>query len=152
MPDVEGLTLELAKETLDGKGFKKITILEDYSETVAQGRVIRSNIVAGDRVDVTTTIILTVSMGPKPTEPPATTLPPVTEAPEVTKSIIIALPSDMTAEYNLSIEFEEEMVVNVHLTPDTATYEFTLTGRGVGKYEIYIDGVLLRTETVNFDA
>ena len=152
MPDVEGLTLELAKETLDGKGFKKITILEDYSETVAQGRVIRSNIVAGDRVDVTTTIILTVSMGPKPTEPPATTLPPVTEAPEVTKSIIIALPSDMTAEYNLSIEFEEEMVVNVHLTPDTATYEFTLTGRGVGEYEIYIDGVLLRTETVNFDA
>ena len=111
-----------------------------------------SNIVGGDRVDVTTTIILTVSLGPKPTEPPATTVPPVTEAPEVTKTIIIALPTDMTEEYNLAIEFEEEMVVNVHLTPDTATYEFTLTGRGSGVFEIYIDGVLLRTETVNFDA
>ena len=152
MPDVVGLTLDQAQETLTGKGFSKITILEEHSETVAQGRVIRSNIVGGDRVDVTTTIILTVSLGPKPTEPPATTVPPVTEAPEVTKTIIIALPTDMTEEYNLAIEFEEEMVVNVHLTPDTATYEFTLTGRGSGVFEIYIDGVLLRTETVNFDA
>ena len=152
MPDVLGLTLEQAKQTLDDKGFTKITVQEEHSETVAQGRVIRSNIVGGDRVDVTTTIILTVSMGPKPTEPPATTQPPVTEPPEVTKNIIIALPTDMTEEYNLAIEFDGEMVVNVHLTPDTATYEFTLTGRGEGTFEIYIDGVLLRTEQVVFSA
>ena len=44
------------------------------------------------------------------------------------------------------------MVVNVKLTPDTATYEFTLTGTGTGAYSIYIDGELLRTETVDFNA
>ena len=150
MPNVIGLTESAARETLDDKGFKNISTQEEYSEDVAAGKVIRSNIVEGDRVDVTTRIILTLSKGPEPTEPPATTKP--TEAPEVTKSITIALPTDKTEEYNLAIEFDEEMVVNVDLSPDTATYEFTLTGRGTGEYAIYIDGVLLRTETVNFDA
>ncbi|MBE6951590.1 MAG: Stk1 family PASTA domain-containing Ser/Thr kinase [Ruminococcaceae bacterium] len=150
MPNVVGLTESQARETLEGKGFKKVSVQEEHSDSVAEGRVIRSNIVGGDRVDVTTTIILTISKGPKPTEPPATSKP--TEPPEVTKSITIALPSDRTEEYNLSIEFEEEMVVNVDLTPDTATYEFTLTGRGTGEYSIYIDGELLRTEKVDFGA
>jgi serine/threonine-protein kinase len=153
MPNVVGLTESQARETLDSKGFKKITVQEEYSETVASGKVIRSNIVGGDRVDVTTSIILTVSKGPEPTEPPATTAPPApTLPPEVTKSITIALPSDKTEDYNLSIEFEEEMVVNVDITPDTATYEFSLTGRGSGEYSIYIDGELLRTEKVDFGA
>ena len=151
MPNVVGLNENLARETLDGKGFKNISVQEEYSETVAAGKVIRSNIVAGDRVDVTTRIILTLSKGPEPTEPPATTAPP-TQPTEKTKSITIALPSDRTEEYNLAIEFEEEMVVNVDVTPDTATYEFTLTGTGSGEFAIYIDGELLRTETVNFDA
>ena len=150
MPNVVGLTESQARETLDSKGFRKITVQEEHSETVASGKVIRSNIVGGDRVDVTTSIILTISKGPEPTEPPATTAP--TQPPEVTKSITIALPSDKTEDYNLSIEFEEEMVVNVDVTPDTATYEFSLTGRGSGEYSIYIDGELLRTEKVDFGA
>ena len=150
MPNVIGLTESAARETLDAKGFRNISTQEEYSEDVAAGKVIRANIVEGDRVDVTTRIILTLSKGPEHTEPPATTKP--TEAPEVTKSITIALPTDRTEEYNLSVEFDEEIVVNVHLTPDTATYEFTLSGRGTGEYSIFIDGELLRTETVNFDA
>jgi beta-lactam-binding protein with PASTA domain len=150
MPNVIGLTESAARETLDAKGFRNISTQEEYSEDVAAGKVIRANIVEGDRVDVTTRIILTLSKGPEPTEPPATTKP--TEPAEVTKSITIALPTDRTEEYNLSIEFEEEIVVNVHLTPDTATYEFSLTGSGTGEYSIYIDGELLRTETVNFNA
>ena len=151
MPNVVGLNENLARETLDSKGFKNISVQEEYSETVAAGKVIRSNIVAGDRVDVTTRIILTLSKGPEPTEPPATTAPP-TQPAEVTKYITIALPSDRTEEYNLAIEFEEEMVVNVDITPDTATYEFSLTGTGSGEFSIYIDGELLRTETVDFHA
>jgi beta-lactam-binding protein with PASTA domain len=151
MPNVVGLNEDLARETLDGKGFKNVSVQEEYSDTVAAGKVIRSNIVAGDRVDVTTRIILTMSKGPEPTEPPATTAPP-TQPTEITKYITIALPSDRTEEYNLSIEFEEEMVVNVDITPDTATYEFSLTGTGSGEFAIYIDGELLRTEKVDFGA
>ena len=150
MPNVIGLSESSARETLDAKGFHNISTQEEYSETVAAGKVIRANIVEGDRVDVTTRIILTLSKGPEPTEPPATSKP--TEPKETSKSITIALPTDLTEEYNLSVEFDEEIVVNVHLTPDTATYEFTLTGTGTGEYSIYIDGELLRTETVNFDA
>ena len=156
MPNVIGLTESAARKTLDEKGFHNISTQEEYDENVAAGKVIRSNIVQGDRVDVSTTIILTISKGPKPTEPPVTeppvTEPPVTEPKEVTKSIVIALPTDMTEEYNLAIWFEDEMVVNVHLAPDATSYEFTLTGRGSGEFIIEIDGVVLRTEKVNFDA
>jgi serine/threonine-protein kinase len=155
MPNVVGLSKEDALETLDSKGFKKITVQEEHHETVAAGKVIRANIVEGDKVDVTTRIILTISLGPEPTEPPTTAPPVPTQPPvpqEVTKTITIALPSDRTEEYNLSIEFEEEMVVNVQIAPNTAIYEFTLTGTGSGEFSIYIDGELLRTEKVNFDA
>ena len=153
MPNVIGLTRDQAEATLEDKGFRKVTFQEEYHDSVAAGRVIRSNIVEGDRVDVSTSIILTLSLGPKPTEPPVTTVPSQpTEPPEVTKTIVIALPDNMTEEYNLAIEFEEEMVVNVDISPDTATYEFTLTGRGTGEFSIIIDGELLRTETVDFNA
>ena len=153
MPSVIGMTEAQARQELNKKNFKNIEVQEEYHDEIDAGKVCDVSIAAGVRVDVSTTIVLTVSKGPKPTEPPATTAPTKpTEAPEVTKSITIALPSDLTAEYNLSIVFEGEMVINVDLTPDTATYEFELTGSGSGEYSILIDGELLRTETVNFDA
>ena len=153
MPSVIGMTEAQARQELNKKNFKNIEVQEEYHDEIDAGKVCDVSIAAGVRVDVSTTIVLTVSKGPKPTEPPATTAPTKpTEAPEVTKSITIALPSDLTAEYNLSIVFEGEMVINVDLTPDTATYEFELTGSGSGEYSIFIDGELLRTETVNFDA
>ena len=150
MPNVIGLSEKDARETLNAKGFNSISTQEEYSETVAAGKVIRTNFVADDEVSVTSRIILTLSKGPEPTEPPATTQP--TEPPEITKSIVIALPTDRTEEYNLSIEFEEEMVVNIQIAPGTASYEFTLSGRGTGEFAIYIDGELLRTEKVDFGA
>ena len=153
MPDVLGKTEAEARQILNDKNFKNIEVQEEYNNKVEAGKVCDVSIAAGVRVDVSTTIVLTISKGPELTEPPATTQPTKpTEAPEVTKNIIIALPADMTEEYNLSIEFEEEMVVNIQISPDTATFEFSLTGRGTGEYAIYIDGELLRTETVNFDA
>ena len=156
MPDVLGKTEAEARQILNDKNFKNIEVQEEYNNKVEAGKVCDVSIAAGVRVDVSTTIVLTISKGPELTEPPATTQPTKptkpTEAPEVTKNIIIALPADMTEEYNLAIEFEEEMVVNIQISPDTATFEFSLTGRGTGEYAIYIDGELLRTETVNFDA
>ena len=153
MPSVIGMTEAQARQELNKKNFKNIEVQEEYHDEIDAGKVCDVSIAAGVRVDVSTTIVLTVSKGPKPTEPPATTAPPApTLPPEVTKSITIALPSDKTEDYNLSIEFEEEMVVNVDITPDTATYEFSLTGRGSGEYSIYIDGELLRTEKVDFGA
>ena len=156
MPDVLGKTEAEARQILNDKNFKNIEVQEEYNNKVEAGKVCDVSIGAGVRVDVSTTIVLTISKGPELTEPPATTQPTKptkpTEAPEVTKNIIIALPADMTEEYNLAIEFEEEMVVNIQISPETATFEFSLTGRGTGEYAIYIDGELLRTETVNFDA
>ncbi len=151
MPNVLGLPEADARETLDAKGFKNVTTQEEYSSDVAAGKVIRSNIVATDRVNVTTRIILTISKGPEPTEPPATSKPtePPTPA-DVTKTFSIELPTDRTEEYNLSIHFEDEMVVSTQIQPGTASYPVTLEGSGVGEIEIYINGELLRTEKVDF--
>ncbi len=151
MPNVLGLSEAEAKQTLDDKGFKNISVQEEYSETVAAGKVIRSNIVATDKVDVTTRIILTISKGPEPTQPPTTPKPTDPPKPvEVTKTFPIELPTDRTEEYTLTVEFEEEMVANVQIQPGTATYTVTLTGNGQGEIKIFINGELLRTEKVDF--
>ncbi len=146
MPNVLGLSEADALQTLDDKGFSVVSTQEEYHDTVAAGKVIRSNIMADDQVSVTTKIILTISKGPKPTEPPVTQPKPV----EVTKTFVVALPEDKTEEYNLAIHFEEEMVVNAQIQPGTTTYDVTLEGSGTGQIEIYIDGELLRTEQVDF--
>ncbi len=152
VPYVAGMTLDEAKALLDSKHFRNIRTEEEYNATVEAGRVIRANFETGVRVDVTTTIVLTISKGPEPTEPP-TTLPPETTQPVVTKTFTVALPTDQTEAYVLRIVYDEEVVVlDVTIQPNTATYSFQLTGRGSGECEIYINDVFWRTEKVDFGA
>ncbi len=148
MPNVVGLSEAEARETLDGKGFKTISTQEEYSSSVSAGKVIRSNIVAGDEVSVTTKIILTISKGPEPTDPPETSKP----IPQpTTKTFTVDLPTDMTEAYTLRITYEDEVVVlDVTIQPGTTTYSFQMTGTGTGECEIFINGEFLRTEKVDF--
>ena len=162
VPYVAGKTLDEAKALLNAKHFGTIRVEEEYHETLEAGKVIKANFEPGTRVDVTTTIVLTVSMGPEPTEPPTTappeiSVPPTTEPPEtkpeVTKTITIQLPPDQAEEYTLRVIFGgNTVVVDTLITPGTAAYTFQLTGRDSGVYEVYINDVLWRTEEVGFGA
>ncbi len=146
-----------AKARLEEMGFTKVNLEEEFHPTVAEGKVIRSNIPAGTKVDVTTSIILTVSKGPEPTQPPETkpTEPP-TEAttqptePQVTQKITIQLPGDKTEPYVIKVMFHGETVAESEVLPGTETYEVVVTGSGTGYLEIYIDGTYVRTEKVEF--
>ena len=152
VPIVAGQMLTDAKALLESKRFHNVRVEETYHETVEAGRVIRANFEPGTRVDVTTTIVLTVSMGPEPTEPP-TTQPPETTLPTVTKTIVLTLPTDQTDAYVLRVMFGGDVVVmDALIEPGTETYEFQLTGQGTGEYEIYINDEFLRTEKVDFGA
>lgn len=78
VPTVVGSTIEEAKEAL--KDFTNVTYTEEYSATVASGKVISiSGATEGEKIDVTTAIKIVVSKGPEPTEEQTTTQEPTEE-------------------------------------------------------------------------
>ena len=114
-------------------------------------------------VDVNETIVLIVSAGMPETEPPTTEPPteqvtePPTEKPTeadpevITMIFTFALPTDKTEEYLLSLKQNGVDVLEpTPITPDTTSIQVSLTGSGVGYYELYIDGAYYKTERVEF--
>jgi serine/threonine-protein kinase len=63
VPNVTGLTLQAAEDTLQADGFKVTVEAEEYSETVPQGSVIRQNPEAGETLKEGGTVRLVVSRG-----------------------------------------------------------------------------------------
>ena len=154
MPEVTEMTADAAKKKLDDLGFSNVDVLEEYSATVEAGYVIRANIKTGDKIKMDTAIVLTVSKGPEPTEPPTTQPTETTVPPEVTKNVTIALPADRTEAYTLTVMLGSGVtVVNERvIQPGTVSIEVSMTGSGEMTYEIYIDGEYVRSEKVNFSA
>jgi serine/threonine-protein kinase len=64
LPDVRGMAEEQAIAKLDAKGFGAV-VEQRFSDEVERGRVIRTDPVGGERVQPTTTIVVTVSLGPR---------------------------------------------------------------------------------------
>ena len=155
MPSITSAnTVDEAKKLLDDLGFKNVDTLEEYNKEIPEGKVIKTNIPAGTKIDVTTTIVLTISKGPEPTEPPTTQPPEPTQVPEVTKTVKVALPMDKTEPYKLTIMLSSGVTVldNYEIQPGTESISVNMTGSGVMDYEIYIDGEYLRSEKVDFSA
>jgi len=66
VPNVVGQTQSAAQSTLNGFGLVVGTITQAYSSTVASGRVISQNPVAGSTANVGAAVDLTISLGPNP--------------------------------------------------------------------------------------
>ncbi len=152
VPDLLNKTFEEAQRELNDLGFTKVT--ETREENSAEkGRVFRQSISSGVEIEVTTEIVLYVSDGPKETTAPPTTAP-TTAATEPTRTVevTIDLPTDKILPYKLTVIFEGKTIVNGKIiTPGTSEYEFELTGSGVGKYNVYIDGVEYLEKLVDFN-
>ncbi|WP_169983988.1 Stk1 family PASTA domain-containing Ser/Thr kinase [Microbispora sp. H10836] len=69
LPAVVGQTLDDAKQTLEGSGFK-VRVQERPSDVVPQGNVIDQSPQPGTKLNPGTTITLTVSSGPSQEQPP----------------------------------------------------------------------------------
>ena len=65
MPDVEGETLDEAREILKGYGIKHIQVSRNAHPSVPAGRVISQDPPPGTRVKVTRNVVLNVSQGPE---------------------------------------------------------------------------------------
>ncbi len=68
VPQLEGQTAEWAAQLLTSMNLISGSITEEHHDTVPAGCIIRQVIVAGEQVEVGTTIDYVVSLGPKPPE------------------------------------------------------------------------------------
>ena len=153
MPYVVGLNYATAKSELESYGFDNVDFVRKESDA-DKDEVIAQPYDRGEEIDVTTEIILTISKGPRPTEPPTErpTDPPTerptdppTEAPtepeEKTRKIGFHLPTDRTESYVLGISCNGSPVIeDVEIQPDQEEYTISLTGTGVQTYILYING------------
>ncbi len=156
MPNVVGMDAERALEWLEQLGFTEVKTAEVESQK-PKNEVITQSVPKNKLVDVTSEILLQVSLGPPETEPPygetESEAEKETEAP-VTASFAFALPEKNDV-FELSIyqvkgEDRVAIVEDEGIAPGTASYFLNLTGTGTQIYEVYIDGELYKTLPMEF--
>ena len=167
MPNVVGLTLESAQTVLNKNGFFNLDF-EPVDSNAPENEVVWQSVERNTRVDVTELITLHISKGPTepptepttepPTEPPTVpttqppTQPPQPSVPTVSrKTVTWTLPKREQA-YTLSVRDRAsgETVYIETVQPGKETTTLTLDGFGTQVYELYVDGVLAKEETVVF--
>ena len=161
MPDLVGMDYNAARQMLLDLGFSVVTY-ETKESDAPEDEVIEQPFEKDTKVDVTERIILTISEGPAPTEPPteAPTQKP-TEAPtekptepenkDITLVYTIQLPADRTEAYLLSIHQNgRELMEPTEIAAGTESIQVELSGSGVQYFELYINGTYYKTEKVEF--
>lgn len=68
VPNLAGMTVSQAQKALSDKGLTDGGSTEEYSNTVAEGKIISQNVKAGKKVDGGTSVSYVVSKGKKPAE------------------------------------------------------------------------------------
>ncbi len=163
VPNVVGQSLASAKEELNEAGFENIEVKYVDSDE-DQDEVLKQSIAWNTEIDVTTKIVLTVSNGPKETEPPTekptekpTEMPTEkpTEGPtdpvEVTKNVSISLP-EMEEVYVVSLYCNGSVVrEDQQILPGTPSISVSLTGTGMQRYDVYINGGFYKSVEVEFN-
>ena len=138
VPKVEGLPFKDALKLLNDFDFTNVDEEYVYSDK-PENEVIYQSVAQGTEIDVKTKIVLRVSQGPEPTEPPTE----VTEVPKVTKTVTIQLPVKEDA-YELGIYFEGKPVRETIIVPaGTGQITIDLSGNGFMTFVLYVDGVAL---------
>ena len=161
MPHLVGKDYNTARQILLDLGFNVVSY-ESEENDAPENQVIAQPFEKDTKVDVNEVIVLTISEGPAPTEPPTeppTEKPtePPTEKPtepenkDVTLVYTIQLPADRTEGYLLSIyQNGKEMMEPTEIEAGTESIMVELTGTGVQYFELYIDGSYYKTEKVEF--
>ena len=141
MPHVVGMDYEKAHDKLTDLGFTNIDFEREESDE-PKDTVIAQPIKKGTKIDVTTRIVLTVSKGPKETEP---------EQKEVTKDVSIDLPQERTEDYTVSIHCGGKVVIEDRpVTAGTISIQVTLSGKGTQHFDVYINDNYYKTVKVEF--
>ena len=135
---------------MDLNGFKNVTILKEESNEPA-GKIFYQSIPSGRSVNVTTPIVLRVSLGKNGT----VTLPP-DELPDpedyVYQVITVDLPPEKEEEYVLKV-YRDAVLLEERIIPvGTVRTEFRVSGKDVMNFVFMIDNEIYKTMEVDFSS
>lgn len=133
MEDLVNMTREQAEKVLQEQGFSKVQWVEELNMLPA-GTVIGQSIAPGKTVSLSETLRITCAAGAN------------------TMDCTFYLPF-RTETFFLSVFLNDRPVVlEQQMDPFCSTATFQLSGRGKQTCQLYIDGTLYQTLTVDFDA
>ncbi len=161
VPYVIGLSESQAKKTVEQQGLVWGSVSRADSDK-PEGTVIDQNPSYQTEVNKKTEVNVTVSNGKAPATPTptptqeATPTPPPTQQPatptpaQKTRYLTVSLPQDRQS-VQVMIKINGNVVYNE--TRDTApgSVDVRLIGSGTAQAEVYLDGVLSGTQTIQFD-
>ena len=178
MPKLVGLDYATAKKTLEDLGFESSNITYERKDSKAdKDEVISQPFEKGEKVDITSKIVLVISKGNKddktnneqskneaeddyyydsyvpdasPVQPPASD---TVVNKNKTKSATFNLPKDKTEQYLLGIYCNGKQVVeDTIISPDRTEIDVVLTGSGIQSYDLYINNQFYKTVKVDFNS
>jgi len=146
LPNVQGMALNLALDVLEKNGFTNV-LTEPVESSKQKDTVINQSHAAFIKYDVTTEIILQVSIGMSS----SSTEPPKIEFEDLpTKVITLTLPEDIAGEYTVTLKSGGEVLEERKIVSGTVSTQFEVSGEGIVKYEFWIAGNLYMKESVDF--
>ena len=160
MPKLVGMSYAAAKAELELMGFTGEISYVRKESNEPRDEVIDQPYAKGEMVDVTENIVLTISKGPKETEPPVQKPtekkeeedePEEEYKPQVTKTVTIDLPTDREEDYTLGLYLNGRAALETTVIyAGTPSVDVTLTGSGVVYYDLYINDSYYKTVKVEF--
>ena len=183
MPKLVGLDYATAKKALIELGFDSANISFERRESKAdKDEVIEQPYPKGEKVDITSNIVLVISKGGKTTGTGTTSEKPKQEQDDIpdyvpddyqpsgqypgqgssgsnttnenkTKKVTFTLPSDRSEKYLLGLyQNNMQVIEDTIVSPDMRSIDVVLTGYGVQTYDIYINNKFYKSEKVDFEA
>ena len=143
VPQVVGLDIVKASSLLNDKELKyEYEVVESDKP---KDQVLTQDIDKGEMVPVGTTIKLTISAGPKETQP--------TEPPVVSKTVLLKLPVDITVSYKIQVyKGGVPCVEEYEVTPGTTEVQVSLEGTGIQEFDFYVNGSYVDSFKVDFSS
>ena len=136
LPNVQGMTLNMALDILERNGFKNV-LTDPVESSKAKDTVVGQSHTPFTKLDVTTEIILQVSIGTsEPTTPPTE----IEFDPIYSQVVEVALPDDVLGDYTVTLRINGEIVETRKILAGTVTAEFEISGdkEGTVEYEIWV--------------
>ena len=136
MPDVKGKDYETVRKALEGLGYTKVTA--DYVDSdQPAGTILEQRPDKDTQIDESTEIVLTVSSGPK--------------IESVKKTLIIDISGlELTETYEFELREDGEPSSPMSYGADVTTIEINVEGYGVLEYQVFVNGICVKTVNVDF--
>ncbi len=143
VPNVHGQSKEDALTLLKANGFNNV-VFEEIKSNQPAGMVVGQSEAAQTEINVTTQIVLQISLGNQDEKPnPPVDNPPVDNVPEadpVSKVITVELPDDREEDYVLTLWCGEELLEQRTIPAGTVSTQFNVKGNGKVEFVLKIDG------------